>query len=154
MREHCPILACTAGLVGDRQVRHRGTIGGSCAHGDSASDLPTVCRALDATFVIQGPGGQRTVPAVDFFRGFFETALGPDEMLTAIRVPKTGSAGWSYVKFRRRALAGAGPGDVPAAAAHPAEGTDPPSDTWATADFRRHLARVLAGRAVEEALGR
>ena len=71
-KQHCPILAHTAGQVGDRQVRHRGTIGGSCAHGDPASDLPTICRLLDATFVAQGPGGTRQIAAADFFKGFFD----------------------------------------------------------------------------------
>ena len=195
VKQHCPILAHTASLVGDRQVRHMGTIGGSCAHGDSASDLPTICQALDAQFVIQGASGERTVAAHDFFKGFFETALAHGEILTAIRVPKT-SAGWSYIKFRTRALdwatvgvaalvdrqngsisgarvaftnmatiplrasaveqalVGAGPDRIAAAAAHAPEGTDPPSDTWATADFRRHLVQVLTRRAVEEAFAR
>src|SRR5262249_55188901 len=101
---HCPILSYTAGLVGDPQVRHRGTIGGSLAHGDPASDLPTVCLVLDATLVVRGPRGERPIPARAFFRGFFETALEPDELLTEVRVPKPGTAGWSYVKFRQRSL--------------------------------------------------
>ena len=71
-------------------MRHRGTIGGSLAHGDPASDLPTVLLALDAELVIVGPDGERTVPAAEFFRGVFETALGPQEVLTEIRVPKLG----------------------------------------------------------------
>jgi carbon-monoxide dehydrogenase medium subunit len=84
-------------------VRHRGTIGGSVAHGDPASDLPTVLTALDAELVVRGPGGERTAPAGEFFRGVFETALGPQDVLTEIRIPKLGPAGWSYVKFVRRA---------------------------------------------------
>src|SRR6266540_1410244 len=92
-----------AGLIGDRQVRHRGTIGGSIAHGDPASDLPTVLLALDADLVLQGADGERTVPAGEFFRGVFETALGPQDVLTEIRVPKLGPSGWSYLKFTRRA---------------------------------------------------
>ena len=98
-----PLVAHVCGLIGDPQVRHRGTIGGSAAHGDPASDLPTVLVALDAELVVRGPGGERTVPAREFFRGFFETALGPGELLTEIRVPKLGAAGWSYQKFTRRA---------------------------------------------------
>src|SRR5680860_1188604 len=193
-RQHCPLIAYAAGLVGDPQVRHRGTIGGSLAHGDPASDLPTICLVLDAVIVARGPGGERTIDASAFFNGFFDTALAEDEIITEIRVPKTGAAGWSYLKFRQRALdwatvgvaavvgasngsiqgakvaftnmgqtplrasvveaalAGA-PRDAVAQAAQKAdEDTDPPSDTWASGDFRRHLARVLTGRAVEEAL--
>jgi aerobic carbon-monoxide dehydrogenase medium subunit len=97
-----PIVAHVAGLVGDPQVRHRGTIGGSLAHGDPASDLPAVVLALGGTLVARGPGGERTIPAGSFFEGFLQTALGPDEVLTEIRVPKA-TGGWSYQKFNRRA---------------------------------------------------
>ena len=76
------------GQVGDPQVRHRGTIGGSVAHGDPASDLPTVLLALDAELVARGPDGERTIAAADFFTGFLETALDPQDVLTEIRVPK------------------------------------------------------------------
>lgn len=99
----CGVLRAVAGQVGDNQVRHRGTIGGSVAHGDPASDLPAALLALDATFVARGPAGQRTVAAADFFHGFLETALEPTELLTEIRVPKTGSTGFAYQKFNRRA---------------------------------------------------
>jgi carbon-monoxide dehydrogenase medium subunit len=195
-KQHCPLIAYAAGLVGDPQVRHKGTIGGSLAHGDPASDLPTICLTLDAVMVAQGPNGTREIPASQFFVGFFETALGEDEILTEVRVPKVGAAGWSYLKFRQRALdwatvgvaalvgsangtiegarigftnmgqtplrataaeaamAGAPRDGVRQAAEKADEGTDPPSDTWASADFRRHLVRVLTGRAVEEALAR
>jgi aerobic carbon-monoxide dehydrogenase medium subunit len=102
VRKECAILAHAAGLVGDPQVRHRGTIGGSVAHGDPASDLPSVLLALDADFVLRGPEGERTVPAGEFFTGFLETGLGPQEILTEIRVPKA-VGGWSYQKFNRRA---------------------------------------------------
>lgn len=103
LAEHCPIVSTTAGMIGDPQVRHRGTIGGSLAHGDPASDLPTVMLALGAELVVRGSGGERPVPAAEFFTGVFETALQPGEMLVEIRVPKLGaSTGWSYVKFRRR----------------------------------------------------
>ena len=84
-------------------MRHRGTVGGSVAHADPASDLPTVLLALDATLVVKGPGGERTVPASDFFKGFFESALGAQDLLTEIRVPKLAGAGWNYQKFHRRA---------------------------------------------------
>jgi len=104
LQEHCPIVSTTAGKIGDPQVRHRGTIGGSLAHGDPASDLPAVMLALGAEFVIVGAGGERTVAAADFFTGVFQTAVGSGDLLTEIRVPKlTGSTGWSYLKFHRRA---------------------------------------------------
>jgi aerobic carbon-monoxide dehydrogenase medium subunit len=99
----CGVLKAVAAQVGDNQVRHRGTIGGSVAHGDPASDLPAALLALDATFVLQGSGGERTVAAVDFFQGFLETALAPDELLTEIRVPKAGADGFAFEKFNRRA---------------------------------------------------
>ncbi|MDQ4128012.1 MAG: xanthine dehydrogenase family protein subunit M, partial [Actinomycetota bacterium] len=103
LHEHCGLVAYTASLVGDPQVRHRGTIGGSVSHGDAASDLPSALLALDATFVVRGPNGERTLAAGDFFQDYLETALEPDEVLTEIRVPKLNGAGWSYRKFNRRA---------------------------------------------------
>ena len=193
LQEHCPIVSTTAGKVGDPQVRHRGTIGGSLAYGDPASDLPTVMLALDAEFVVVGAGGERTVGAKDFFTGVFQTAIGRGELLTEIRIPKFGDAtGWSYLKYHRRAqdwatvgvaaivhrnngtvtaasvaltnmggtplraraveeaiASGASPAD---AAGHAAEGTEPSSDTAASAEFRMHLARVLTRRALAESL--
>ena len=187
LRDGCPIVASTAEQIGDPQVRHMGTIGGSCAHGDPAGDLPTVLLALEADFVARGPGGERTIAAPDFFTSLFETALAPDEILTEIRVPTT-SAGWSYLKFNRRALdwavvgvaavamnggarvaltnmgltplraagveealaGGAGPAS---AAERAAEGTAPPSDAFASDEYRRELSKVLVRRALEEALG-
>lgn len=103
LAEHVPLLAHVAGQVGDPQVRHRGTIGGSVAHGDPASDLPAACLALGASFSVVGPGGSRSIPAGDFFQGFLETALQPDEVLTEITVPKVTGRGWSFQKFNRRA---------------------------------------------------
>ena len=103
LAEHVPLLAHAAGHVGDPQVRHRGTIGGSIAHSDPASDLPATTLALGATYVAQGPNGTREIPATEFFHGFLQTALEPDEMLTEIRVPKMNGAGWSFQKFNRRA---------------------------------------------------
>ena len=103
LREHCPIVSHTAGQIGDPQVRHRGTIGGSLAHGDPASDLPTVILALRGELVARGPEGDRAIPAREFFTGVFQTALQPNEVLVEVRVPKLGSAGWSYEKLRRRA---------------------------------------------------
>jgi carbon-monoxide dehydrogenase medium subunit len=100
-----PLLAHTAGEVGDPQIRHRGTIGGSVAHGDSASDLPATLLVLDATFVIRGPSGSRSVPVADFFKSIFETAIEPGELLTEIQVPKPARpAAWSYQKFTKRAI--------------------------------------------------
>jgi aerobic carbon-monoxide dehydrogenase medium subunit len=182
----CPILAHTAGEIGDPQVRHRGTIGGSVAHADPASDLPTVLLALDADLVVHGPGGDRTVPARSFWTGIFESDLGAQDLLTEIRVPKSGGAGWSYQKFNPRAqdwavvgvaavtrnggtaVALANMGEVPVrasaveealaggagaadAAERALEGTNAPNDALASADYRRHLAKVLVRRAVEEA---
>lgn len=125
LREHCPLLAYAAGQVGDPQVRHRGTIGGSVSHGDPAGDMPTVVLTLGAELVVRGASGtagashapphmaasghveatsERVIPAAEFFTGVFQTALEPGEMLTEIRVPKLGEAtGWSYVKMSRRA---------------------------------------------------
>jgi carbon-monoxide dehydrogenase medium subunit len=104
LRRSCPILAYAASQVGDPQVRHVGTIGGSCAHADPASDLPTVLLALEATLTVRGPSGlAREVPASAFFTGLFEPDLAPNEVLTEIRVPKTNERGWSYLKFHRRA---------------------------------------------------
>ena len=192
LHEHCPIVAHTAGQVGDPQVRHRGTIGGSLAHGDPASDLPTVILALDGELVVKGSGGERTVPASAFFTGVFQTAVAPDEMLIEIRVPKlSSSTGWSYTKMARRAQdwatvavaavversngsigkaslgltnmgatplrataaeqAIAGGASIEDASALASDDTEPSSDLAASADFRRHLVRVLARRALEEA---
>ena len=103
LKEHNPLLAHAASYVGDPQVRHRGTIGGSVAHGDGASDLPAVVLALGGTMVAKGPKGERTIAAADFFHGFLTTELAEDELLTEIRVPKITGAGWSFQKFNRRA---------------------------------------------------
>jgi carbon-monoxide dehydrogenase medium subunit len=98
-----PLLAHAAGHVGDPQVRHRGTLGGSLAHADPASDLPAVILAMGGTLVATGPNGSREIAASDFFTGFLESALAPDELLTEIRVPKLDTQGWSFQKFNRRA---------------------------------------------------
>ena len=190
LAKECPIVAWTAGQIGDPQVRHVGTIGGSVAHADPASDLPTVLLALGATFVVQGPKKERRVAAKDFFQGLFTADLAADELLTEIRVPVTAGQGWSYQKFRRRAqdwaivgvaaLTGNGDGpavaltsmgdrplraagvekalaagsDATAAAEHASEGTSPPSDAFASAEYRREVAKVIVRRALEEAAGR
>jgi carbon-monoxide dehydrogenase medium subunit len=195
LQEHCPIVSNAAGQVGDPQVRHRGTIGGSLAHGDPASDLPTVLLALDAEMVIRGAGGERVVPVSEFATGVFQTAVAPTEMLVEIRVPKlVSTTGWMYLKMSRRAqdwatvavaalversngsitkasiaLTNMGATAIRATKAEDAiasgasladaaelipEGSEPPSDTAASADFRTHLAKVLGRRALEQASGR
>lgn len=103
LRQHVPLLAHAASHVGDPQVRHRGTIGGSIAHADPASDLPAATLALGATYVVQGPNGTREIAATDFYEGFLTTSMNPDEMLTEIKVPKMDGAGWGFQKFNRRA---------------------------------------------------
>jgi carbon-monoxide dehydrogenase medium subunit len=190
LQELCPIVSYAAGEIGDPQVRHVGTIGGSVAHADPASDMPTVLVALGAEMEVRGPGGVRNVAAGDFFKGLFEPDLAADEVLTEIRVPKTAGRGWSYLKFHRRAqdwalvgvaaLAqnGAGPSvaltnmadrplraagveealaggaDPAAASARAAEGTSPPTDAFASAEYRGELVKVLVRRALEEAEAR
>src|ERR1044072_10055033 len=87
VREHALLLSKAADEVADNQIRHRGTFGGSCAHADPAGDMGSAALAMDAEFVIAGPGGTRSVPATEFFVDLFETAIGEDEILTAVRVP-------------------------------------------------------------------
>lgn len=143
LRTSCPILADTAAQIGDPQVRHVGTIGGSVAHADPASDLPTVLLALGATFVVTGPGGERRVAAADFFRGLFTADLGADELLTEVRVPMTTGRGWSYQKFRRRAQDWA----VVGVAAIVGDGAAPAVALTSMSD------RPMRAAGVEEALG-
>jgi carbon-monoxide dehydrogenase medium subunit len=182
LRREVPILPRVASLVGDRQIRHRGTLGGSLAHGDPAADLPAAVLALGATLVVQGPSGRRRVDAGDFFLGYFQTAVGEDEMLVEVRVPRVADVGWAYEKFTRRsndwaivavavvdgrvALANMGETPLRAAATEQAlasgataaeaaqsaaDDTSPIEDMHADRDYRRHLARVLAERAVTTA---
>jgi len=195
---HCGLLAEAAGTVADPAVRHRGTLGGSLAHGDPAGDLPAVILALDATLTVRGPGGEREISAADFFVDYLTTALRPGEILTAITIPKLGDGwGYRYEKFHRTAQSWAtvgvaalarrsngtvaearigltNMGSVPvraaaaesaaagapasrdalrSAAAHAADGTEPPGDLHGAPDYRRHLARVLTGRALAAAAG-
>jgi carbon-monoxide dehydrogenase medium subunit len=182
LREHLPLLRAAAEAVGDPQVRHRGTLAGSLAHGDPASDLPAAVLALGGRITVQGPEGVRTIGADDFFLGFLETALAPDEMITEFRFPRCTGAGWAFEKFNKRAqdwaivgVAAVG-GDRPGVAlvnmaatpvraasveaalrdgAAPADAaaladaeSDPSADLNASAEFRRHLARVLVQRAL------
>jgi carbon-monoxide dehydrogenase medium subunit len=97
-----PLLADVASRVGDPQVRHRGTLGGTAAHSDPASDLPTALLAFGGVVVVQGPRGRRSIPVTEFWLGFFETALEPEEVIVELRMPRTGTAGWGYEKFTRR----------------------------------------------------
>ena len=197
VRQHAALLAEATATVADPAVRHRGTFGGALAHADPAGDLAAVALALDAELVAEGPGGRRVIPARDFFLDYLETALSPDEILAAVRIPKL-AGDWRvrYEKFNRVAQAWAIVGvaaavrmdggsvaearvgltnmgstpvrpssvesalvgashlaAVKAAAASAADGTSPPSDLGAKADYREHLARVLTGRAVAAAAG-
>ena len=105
LAQQCPILKHVAHLVGDPQVRHRGTIGGSLSHSDPASDLPAACLALGATLVAaRADGSSRRIPIGDFYTGFLETTLDPTEMITEVRVPKRPGTSWNYQKFNRRAI--------------------------------------------------
>jgi carbon-monoxide dehydrogenase medium subunit len=196
--EHAGLLAQATSTVADPAVRHRGTLGGALAHGDPAGDLPAVILALDGTLIARGPGGEREIAAADFFVDYLTTSLEPDEILTAIRIPKLGPGwGYRYEKFHRTAQSWAtvgvaalarrdngtvaearvaltNMGTVPVrataaeqaasgaqatraalgeAAAHADEGTQPPSDLHGAPDYRRHLARVLTGRALAAAAG-
>jgi aerobic carbon-monoxide dehydrogenase medium subunit len=192
------VVSRAAGLIADQQVRNRGTIGGSLAHGDPASDLPTVVLTLDGEVVARGPSGERTIAARDLFEDYLTTSLAHDELITEVRLPSQDGWGFGYQKFNRRAedwamvgvcalvkkgsdgscedvriglthmgstplranaaeeaLRGQGldAGSIERAAEQAAEGTEPPGDLNATPDYKRHLARVLTRRALEEASG-
>lgn len=105
VRAEAPLLAGAAAGIGDRQVRHRGTVGGALAHADPAGDLPAVLVALDGVCVVAGPDGRRALPAADFFVDYFTTALGPADVLVEIRLPRLGGWGVHYEKFHRTAQA-------------------------------------------------
>jgi aerobic carbon-monoxide dehydrogenase medium subunit len=107
VRQHAPLVALATQTVADRQVRHRGTFGGSLAHADPAGDLPAVATALDAVFVVAGSGGsRRTVPASEFFVDYLQTAMADGELLVEVRLPKLGDGwGFHYEKFHRVAQA-------------------------------------------------
>ncbi|MSO32073.1 MAG: xanthine dehydrogenase family protein subunit M [Ilumatobacteraceae bacterium] len=102
VQQFAPLIAAAAALVGDPQVRNRGTIGGSVAHGDSASDLSGALLAADATFVVSGPSGMRQICAAEFFLGFWTTALEPSDVMTEIHIPEASQSPWSYQKFTIR----------------------------------------------------
>jgi aerobic carbon-monoxide dehydrogenase medium subunit len=190
------LASAAAATIADQQVRNRGTIGGSLAHGDTAADMPAVLLACEGEVVVRGSGGERTIAASDLFQDYLTTAVGPDEVLTEVRLPSMDGYGFSYEKFNRRtedwAMVGvcalvkkAGDGScedvriglthmgstprrasaaeqalrgqgldrdsIGRAAEQAAEGTEPPGDLNATPDYKRHLARVLTRRALEEA---
>jgi carbon-monoxide dehydrogenase medium subunit len=191
------LLSRAASTIADRQVRHRGTIGGSLAHGDPASDLPGVLLALEGSVVARGPSGERTIPAAELFTDYLTTSLQGGEIITEVRAPSPAGWGFGFQKFNRRredwamvgvcALVRAEGGrcedvrvgltnmasvplrataveealrgqaldaeSIAAAAAQAAEGTEPPTDLNASADYKRHLARVLCTRALSEAAG-
>jgi len=185
-----------AALIADQQVRNRGTIGGSLAHGDPASDMPTVLLACEGSVTVTGSGGTREVAAADLFQDYLTTAVGDDEVLTEVRVPDFDGWGSTYLKFTRRAEdwamvavcamvkkapdgscedvrvalttmastpiratateslrrgSGLEEGVIIRASEVAADGTEPPGDLNASPDYKRHLARVLTRRAVEEA---
>jgi carbon-monoxide dehydrogenase medium subunit len=190
------LAAKAAATIADQQVRNRGTIGGSLAHGDPASDLPAVLVALEGSVVARGEGGEREIAAADLFQDYLTTALADGEIITEVRFPSGAGWGAGYAKFNRRvedwamvavcaavrkapdgscedvrvgltnmgsvplratateqALRGGGldAQAIAAAAGLAADGTDPPEDLNASADYKRHLARVLCRRALEEA---
>jgi carbon-monoxide dehydrogenase medium subunit len=189
------VAAHAAGQIADQQVRNRGTIGGSLAHGDSASDMPAVLLACDGSVVTQGPNAEREIPAAELFQGFLTTAVNDNEIVTEVRLPAMEGYDFAYQKFTRRAEDWAMVGvcalvkaeggvirdarvaftnmaatpirataveaalkdqsidAIDSAAELAAEGTDPPGDLNATADYKRHLARVLTRRALEKAAG-
>ncbi|NUP44602.1 MAG: xanthine dehydrogenase family protein subunit M [Streptomyces sp.] len=103
VRRHAGLLASATATVADPAVRHRGTLGGSLAHGDPAADLPAVVLAMNGELVAQGPGGRRTIAARDFFVDYLQSALAPDELLVEVRVPKADGWGFHYEKFHRSA---------------------------------------------------
>jgi len=191
------VVSTVASTIADQQVRNRGTIGGSLAHGDAASDLPAAMLICEAEVTLQGAGGQRSVAAADLFKDYLTTAVGEHEVLTEIRVPALEGWGYGHQKFNRRsedwAMVGVcavvrssggtcedvrigltNMGSVPLRAAAveealrgkelsaeniataaelAAEGTNPPADLNASADYKRHLARVLTKRAIQDAVG-
>jgi carbon-monoxide dehydrogenase medium subunit len=103
VRSKVPLLAEGASSIADPQVRYRGTLGGDISHGDPGNDQPALMLALDASFVLAGPKGQRTVKADGFFLGVYSTQLAPDEILTHIRIPvPAAGSGWSYQKLKRK----------------------------------------------------
>jgi aerobic carbon-monoxide dehydrogenase medium subunit len=200
VRKHVPGLSDAASVIGDVQVRNRGTIGGSVAHADPAADVPVILTALNASFIVQSLTGNRTIAVDDFFTDFYTTAMNADEILTEIRVPiPSPGTGTAYAKLphpasgyvvvsagasiirqasgsctaARIAIGGLGSGPcraiatemelkgkpltpqiIATAAAKAAEETDPVEDSYAGAEYKRHVATVYARKAIEAALAR
>ena len=195
-RSELGVISTAAASIADQQVRNRGTIGGSLAHGDAASDLPAVLLACEGTVTVQGGGGTREIAAGDLFQDYLTTTLEPDEVIFEVRFPAMDGWGHGYQKFTRRAedwamvgvaalVKRAGDGScedarigltnmgstplrataaedalrggaldanaIARAADQAAEGTNPPADLNASSDYKRHLARVLCRRALEQA---
>ena len=198
VKSKCPVLAATAGQIGDPMVRNMGTIGGSLAHADPAADYPAAIIALGAEMVAEGPKGKRTIKADDFFKGLLTTALAPDEILTEVRVPVCGpKVGCAYLKFPHPAsrfavvgvaavltidggkvtkagigITGAGSkavrakgveaglmdktldaATIQAAADKAPDGVDVQADLQGSEEYKRHLLKVFARRAIEAAAG-
>jgi carbon-monoxide dehydrogenase medium subunit len=178
-----PVLAQVAQAIADVQVRNRGTIGGNVCANDPTNHFPPLFAALGATFTIVGPGGERVVPAEEFFLGVFMTAVGEGELLTKVTVPARNGGGDGFASLpigkdgtgivnvaanmangsARIAIGCVGavppvvtsaPDEESVRSAVRGAGLDPPSDVHASADYRRHLAEILAVRAVDQAAGR
>jgi len=190
------LAAKVAHTIADPQVRHRGTIGGSIAHGDPASDQLAILLAYEGSVIVRGESGEREIAAAELFQDYLTTAVGEGEVLTEIRLPAMDGYGFGYHKFNRRRedwamvavsalVKKAGDGtcedvriglthmssvplrataaeaalrgkpldadSIAAAAEQAAEGTEPPADLNASADYKRHLARVLTKRALADA---
>jgi carbon-monoxide dehydrogenase medium subunit len=188
--------SAAAATIADQQVRNAGTIGGTLAHGDPASDMPAILLVHEGSVVVRGSGGEREIAGADLFEDYLTTAIGEDEIVTEVRLPALEGYGYGYHKFNRRqedwamvavsAAVRKGPdgsaedvriglthmssvplragaaeaalrgkpltaANIAAAAELAAEGTEPPADLNASADYKRHLARVLTRRALEDA---
>jgi carbon-monoxide dehydrogenase medium subunit len=199
IRKHLPGLAEAASVIGDMQVRNRGTIGGSVAHADPSADFPVVLTALNASFVVQSSTGHRTIAVDEFFTDFYTTAMAANEILTEIRVPIPPSgSGTAYAKLphpasgyvvvsagalitqssgscvsARLAIGGLASGPIHAAsteielrgksltqevinaaAARAADNSDPTEDSYASAEYKKHVATVYARKAIEAAVQR
>ena len=194
--ESLGLIAEVSSTIADPQVRNRGTLGGSLAHGDPASDQPAILLAYEGSVTVRGPSGERTIAAADLFQDYLTTAVADDEVITSVNFPALDGYGFGYQKFNRRQedwamvavsalVKKAGDGScedvriglthmanvplrataaeaalrggaldastIAAAAEQAAEGTSPPGDLNASPDYKRHLARVLCRRALEEA---